>query len=330
MDFTSAQSTPGTGVSMAKGDFHGKGGRLFLIWLANAALTALTFGIYFAWGKAKLFRFFYGNTEFAGSRFRFTGNGKEIFLGTLKAMAVLAGLYAFFFGGAFLAGKSGLPAVAGLFYLAFIAVFIFLSQYAVYATMAYRSSRARFREVDFRLEGRPLEFARRAVPRLLLGLISLGFAFPLYTHWKIGRIYNNLRFGDLEFAWREDAKAYWILALKGFFFSALTLGAYFFFWMPRRFAFILDHLSLGGCRFRGEIRPGEFFRLTLTNVLILFFTLGLGAAWVIARTARFYVSRISLENPERLEDALQVGRRKAGVAGEALGDALDLGVGLGF
>jgi uncharacterized membrane protein YjgN (DUF898 family) len=330
MSIEYAPAAPMSSEPPAKGDFHGEGGALFLLWLGNAALTVLTLGIYFAWGKARVYKFIYGNTEFAGSRFRFTGNGKEIFIGTLKAMAILALLYAILFGGQFLARAAGMAPLIFVSSLVFFAALLFLTQIAIYSALAYRASRARFREIDFRLQGSPLAFAREAMPRLLLGLVTLGLAFPFYTHWKIGRIYGNLRFGNLAFAWRPDAKAYWILALKGYFFSLLTLGVYYFFWMPKRFAFILDHLSLGESRFRGAIRPGEFFALVVTNVLILFCTLGFGAAWVLTRTLRFFVSRVELENPSRLEEALQVGRAKAGVAGEALGNALDLGVGLGF
>jgi uncharacterized membrane protein YjgN (DUF898 family) len=330
MTLAPAPHTPASVTPPAQGDFHGKGGDLFLLWLTNSVLTVLTLGIYFAWGKAKMFRFFYGNTEFAGSRFRFTGTGKEIFIGTLKALAVLLGLYVFFYGGIAIAGRAKLPALSLAVVLVFVGAALCLSQYALYSTLAYRASRARFREIGFRLEGSAFEFMRKAVPLLLLGMLSMGIALPLYTHWKIGRIYNNLRFGDQAFAWREDAQAYWLLALKGFFLSLLTCGIYYFFWMPKRFAFILDHLSVGGCRFRGSLKPGELFGLTLTNILILIGTLGIGAAWVLTRTLRFYVSRVALENPDRLETALQARRQKVGVAGEALGDAMDLGVGLGF
>jgi uncharacterized membrane protein YjgN (DUF898 family) len=314
----------------AKGDFHGKGGELLLLWLGNAALTVLTLGIWFAWGKAKVFRFFYGNTEFAGSRFRFTGNGKEIFLGTLRALAVLAVLYGILFGGNFVAGRLHKPILSFVTLLVFFGALVVLTQFAIYSTMAYRVSRARFREIDFRLEGGAWAFARQAIPRILLGMITLGLAIPYYTHWKISRIYNNLRFGDLRFRWRDDAEAYWVLALRGYFLSLFTFGIYYFFWFPKRFAFLLDHLSVGECRFRGSIKPGEFFMLTVTNLLILGCTLGLGAAWVVTRTMRFFISRVELETPSRLDWAMQAPRGKVGVTGEAVGDALDLGVGLGF
>lgn len=321
---------PAAPESYATGEFHGKGGELFLIWLTNAVLTALTLGIYFAWGKVRLYKFFYSNTEFAGSRFRFTGNGKEIFIGTLKAVGVIFGM-AVVLGLVQFAGiKAGVPligsAAAFLFYLAFA----FLSQYAIYATMGYRASRARFREIAFRLEGNPWQFAREAVPYLAFAVVTLGLALPYYTQWKIGRIYNNLKFGSLAFAWDAEAGAYCRLALKGFFLSILTFGVYYFFWMPKWFAFVQSHLSVGGCRFHGNIKPGELFKLTFTNLLLMVFTLGFGAGWVITRSMRFFLTRMALENPSRLESSLQVARQKVGVTGEAMGDAMDMGVGLGF
>lgn len=330
MTHANSLSTSISEEPMAKGEFHGKGGELFLIWLTNSVLAVLTLGIYFAWGKVRLYQFFYSNTEFAGSRFRFTGNGKEIFIGTLKAIGIIfvmvlgVGLFQ-------VAGQgTGIPALGFVGGAAFYLALGFLSQYAIYATMGYRASRARYREIAFRLEGDPWRFARESIPHLLLGVVTLGIMMPYYTHWKISRIYNNLKFGSLAFAWDADANAYWRLALKGFFLSVLTLGVYYFFWAPKMFAFVRKHLSVGGCRFHGDYTPGELFMLTLTNALIMAFTLGLGVAWVMTRTMRFFVARLELENPSRLEAALQVGRQKVGVTGEAMGDAMDLGVGLGF
>lgn len=319
-----------TAEPMATGGFHGKGGELFLIWVTNAVLTALTLGIYFAWGKVRLYRYFYSNTEFAGSRFRFTGNGKEIFIGTLKAFGVIFGMVVLVGLAQVAALKAGLDFLAPAAFILFYLAFAFLSQFAIYATMGYRASRARFRGIAFRLEGNPWKFAREAVPYLAFAVVTLGLALPYYSQWKIGRIYNNLMFGTLDFAWDADAGAYCRLALKGFFLSILTFGVYYFFWMPQWFAFVQRHLSVGGSRFHGDIKPGELFKLTFTNLLLMVFTLGFGTAWVISRSMRFYLTRMALENPSRLEASLQAPRQKIGVTGEAMGDAMDMGVGLGF
>ncbi len=321
---------PGAPEPMARGDFHGKGEELFLIWLVNSVLSVLTLGIYFAWGKVKLYRWFYSNTEFAGSRFRFTGNGKEIFIGTLKALGLLIGLAVVLVVAQLGANAAGIRQLNYVFGAGFYLAIFFFSQYAIYATMAYRASRARYREIAFRLDGSAWAFAREAILYLLLGVVTLGLALPLYTHFKISRIYNNLKYGSLEFAWDAKAGEYWRLAVKGYFLSALTFGIYYYFWQPKMFAFVRGHLSVGGCRFHGEVTPGDLFKLTITNLLLIVFTLGLGTAWVIPRTLRFYVSRLALENPSRLDASLQAGRSKVAAAGEAMGDAMDMGIGLGF
>lgn len=315
---------------MARGDFHGKGGDLFLLWLANGVLTLLTLGIYFAWGKVRLFKFFYSNIEFAGSRFRFTGTGKEIFLGALKALCALIPLYGALGLSQWASKAFGVPIFGFVSMAAFFAIFIFLSQYAVFASMRYRASRTRFREIAFRLDGDAWLFARGAFPRLLLVLVTLGIAAPLYTHWKIGRIYNNLTFGSLAFEWDAKAGEYWRMVMKGVFLSILTGGIYYFFWVPKWWAFVRGHLSVGGCRFRGDIKPEAFFLLTITNMLLVMCTLGIGAAWAMTRTMKFFLTRLSLEHPSRLEDSIQIARQKVAAGGEAIADAMDMDIGIGF
>jgi uncharacterized membrane protein YjgN (DUF898 family) len=330
MSFENVPSTTVSEEPHARGDFKGTGGELFLIWIVNAVLTALTLGLYFAVAKVRLYRYFYSNTEFAGSRFRFTGNAMEIFIGTLKAIGVLLALIVGFgiLSALLIPLKSSVLTAVSM--VGFYAVFIFLSQFAIYATMAYRASRASYREINFRLEGNPWVFAREAIPYLLVGFVTFGLALPRYTHWKIGRIYNNLRYGTLRFAWDAPLAEYWKLALKGFFLSVLTFGVYYFFWLPKWFAFVRGHLSVGGCRFHGEIKAGELFMITLTNLLLIVFTLGLAAPWAMVRALRFFMTRLTLENPSRLEAALQDRRQKVGANGEAIADAMDMGVGLGF
>jgi uncharacterized membrane protein YjgN (DUF898 family) len=330
MSFENVPSTTASEEPHARGDFKGTGGELFLVWMVNAVLTALTLGLYFAVAKVRLYRYFYSNTEFAGSRFRFTGNAKEIFFGTLKAIGVIIGLIAAFG----LVSALVMPLKMPVLYMASVLVFygamIFLAQFAIYATMAYRASRASYREINFRLEGNPWAFAREAIPYLLVAAVTFGIALPRYTHWKIGRIYNNLRYGTLRFAWDAPLDEYWKLALKGFFLSVLTLGVYYFFWVPKWFAFVRGHISVGGCRFHGDIKPGEFFGLMVTNLLLVACTFGLATPWALVRALRFFMTRLSLENPSRLEAALQDRREKVSAKGEAIADAMDMGVGLGF
>jgi uncharacterized membrane protein YjgN (DUF898 family) len=315
-------------TNVGRGTFHGTGGQLFLVWLKNSILTSLTLGIYFAWARVRLYNYFYSNTEFAGNRFRFTGNGKEILKGMLRASGVLVGLVVVM--SVLQLVSQSHPLLALIPNAGFYLAIIFLVQFAIFSAMRYRFSRARYREVAFHLEGNAWQFAREAMPKLLLSFVTLGLFYPYYSHWRTSKVYNNLRFGSLEFKWDAPAKEYWRLAVKGYLLSMVTFGIYYFFWYPKMFAFVRGHLSLAGNRFQGNIKSGELFGLFFTNALLAVCTFGIAAAWIRVRTLKFYLERLELENPAGLENAIQVGREKVSAGGEVIADAMDLGVGIGF
>ena len=47
-------------------EFTGEGWVYFRIWVVNVALTVVTLGIYSAWAKVRMNRYFYGHTQLAG------------------------------------------------------------------------------------------------------------------------------------------------------------------------------------------------------------------------------------------------------------------------
>ena len=85
---------------------------------------------------------------------------------------------------------------------------------------------------------------------------------------------------------------------------------------------IAHALMLDQARFRLAVRTGPLLGLSLTNVLLLVFTLGFAAPFVQARTIRFMVDRLSAEGEAQLEAARQA---DAGPQhGEGLADAFGL------
>ena len=77
--------------------FHGEGSKYFVIRLLNAILQAVTFNFYYPWAKAAKLDYLYEQTEFAGSRFKFHGTGKEMFIGYLKMLLIVAVIYGGFY-----------------------------------------------------------------------------------------------------------------------------------------------------------------------------------------------------------------------------------------
>jgi uncharacterized membrane protein YjgN (DUF898 family) len=75
----------------------------------------------------------------------------------------------------------------------------------------------------------------------------------------------------------------------------------------------------------------SFFRrmlnLTLTNLLLIIFTLGLGTAWAVIRTARTKLNSVQHQGDPRLDELLQ-DNKEAPKSGEGLLDALDIDISL--
>ena len=91
-------STPGATASMSspiRAAFHGMGGTLLGMHVVNVCLTLVTLGGYHFWAKAKIRRYLFSQTSFAGDRFVYHGTGKELYEGFLKAMLVFGIPYFF-------------------------------------------------------------------------------------------------------------------------------------------------------------------------------------------------------------------------------------------
>lgn len=69
--------------------FVGRRGPLLSLVLKNTLLTILTFGLYRFWAKTWIRRYFWNNVRIAGDAVEYVGQGKELFVGFLIALAVL-------------------------------------------------------------------------------------------------------------------------------------------------------------------------------------------------------------------------------------------------
>lgn len=69
--------------------FTGTGGEYFRIWIVNIALTLVTLGIYSAWAKVRTNRWFYGHTLLANTSFDYLASPMQILKGRLIAVVLL-------------------------------------------------------------------------------------------------------------------------------------------------------------------------------------------------------------------------------------------------
>src|SRR3989337_2410152 len=274
-------------ASVNKFSFHGSGGALFGIQVVNILLTIITVGIYYFWGKVRVRKYLYSQTELMGDRFAYHGTGKELFIGWLKAIVIIGvGLFVIRILTTFV------HPLLGMLIYPIILVFI---PFAMVGAMRYRLSRTSWYGIRFSFRGLfKTAFAKYAVG-LLLTAITLGVYYPFFyanmRHFWI----NNSYFGNTPFHYDgsgRDLLGKFILAI---FLSMITLGIYWFWYKAMVQRYDWEHTAFSALHFKSTVTGGGLLGLTLVNLLLLIFTLGIAFPWVIIRTIRFQFAHLTLE-----------------------------------
>lgn len=300
--------------------FHGEGGTLFGILLINLLLSIVTLGIYRFWGRTKVRRYLWSQTEFEGDRFTYHGTGKELLLGYLKVMLVMVPVIATTFALNAVLGERGALLGVLLFYVAIIV----LTPVAIVGARRYRLSRTSWRGIRFSFRGRTGAFVGLYVGNAFLRVLTLGLSTPFFETSVRRFMTDNVRFGTLRAGFDGkggDIYGRWLLS---FVLSVLTLGIYGFWWLAWRERYFWSHTTVGEAHFRSTVTGGRLMVLQLTNLLLLLVTLGLGGAWVIVRQLRFTIENLVLEGPLDLAAVKQEAQAASGT-GEGLADVLDTG-----
>lgn len=302
-------------------DFKGKGETYFGIIVINWILTAITLGFYYPWAKEKKLKYLYSETYLNGSPFEFHGTGKEMFIGFLKAIGIFITLYAILFVFIFLKMPgTGLL----LFYLGFFAIL----PIAIHGSYRYRMSRTSWRGIRFGYRGDRNELIINFFKWIGLTIITLG----IYGSWLAMNlrkyIISNIRMGDIEMDYEGEGGEYFLLNIKGYFLTIFTLGIYMFWWQKELIEFYVLNLKMykddKSIDFTTSVTGGGIFKLTLVNILLMIFTLGLGYAWVQMRTLNYIISNIELDGNIDLDTIHQTEDNYKDATGEDIEDMLDM------
>jgi len=304
-----------------KTHFFGEGFKLFGILIINVLLMIITLGLYYPWAKAALMRYYYKETEFAGSRFTFHGTGTEMFIGFLKAIGIFI----------LIVGTSGIvsyltnvPALGVIiFYLAFLA----LIPFAIHGSLRYRMSRTSWRGIHGGYRGKLSELVMLYFKGLLLTIVTLGIYAPWFTVELRKYIAHHSRLGSVEFEYTGNGFELLVIHLKGIIFIPVTLGIYIFWYAKNVTDYYINHLHMHQkdkvSTWKSEITVEKIFFNFLINLTIPF-TLGLSLPWVIIANFRLLFNNVRLEgdfNPDEVEQTEQEYRD---ATGEDLLDALDI------
>ena len=205
--------------------YDGRESEILRIVSVNLILNFMTLGLYRFWAKTRLRRYFLSRIAFLGDRFEYTGTGKELFVGFLIVLAILAPVGVVFQFLSHYAVSQGLETVV-IVQTAYALMFYFLIQIAVYRAQRYRLSRTSWRGIRGGQSGSAILYALFAMMWSVITLITLGLAYPLMRRSLQGYKINNARFGDESFHFEGGAGALclaWILPWTGL---ALVVAAF--------------------------------------------------------------------------------------------------------
>lgn len=224
MGGTDMASAPPPGPSNHRVDYRGGAGQVFRIALVNSLLSLLTLGIYRFWARTRLRRYFWSHVELDGDPIEYTGTGMQLFLGFLIVLAILVPLL---FGVDYLVALFPQDAwQQGVIILAQTLGLLFLIQYAVFRARRYRLRHTRWRGIRWNQTGSAPHYAVRAFGYLLLTLVTLGLAYPLFRVKTQRLLMNNTRLGSEAFSFEGKAGPLFKKWLLVWIPSVLTFGGF--------------------------------------------------------------------------------------------------------
>lgn len=333
--------------SAERGAFHGTGGTLLGMHIVNTCLTIVTLGAYHFWGKAKIRRYLFSQTAFAGDRFVYHGTGKELYQGFLKAMLVFGIPYfALSAAHAFLALPRwvdlSLQMLAGLVLFLYVPI-------AIVNARRYRCTRTSWRGIRFSFRGRTWDFLKLYAGGWFFTVLSIGTYYPYFQTRRQAFFHSHTYFGNRRFQFTGHGSGlmvpfavtlfltYVVVSLCGLAIALqltnawLTLllipcllGPVWIWLLAQKQKYFWDHTWFGTARFSSAVTWQKLFTLYLGNLALVLVTLGFAWPWVTVRNARFFTDTLSLQGPTDLDLVLQ-DTTDSSVTGEGLSNLLDTG-----
>ena len=335
-------------------------GALFRIFYVNLILTIVTLGIYRFWAKTKLRRYIWRNVVIGGESFEYTGTGKELLIGFLKAVVVLF-VPLVLIGVLELALNPPWDSIVGA--LKFVAIVIVFTA-GSYAARRYRMSRTTWSGIRFQQTGSPWRYVWLTVRGSLLSALTLGLYVPWFRTQITAYETANLHLGSEPFrftgvgrdlfkrwlvvwlvavvslvvvglavgatAWTlagtlaQDTKALvWTFApLTALVIAALLTALPFMWYRAAEMRYYASHTRLGDLRFTLSVRGRNILGFYLMNALILAVTLGIAFPVLIRRRVTFWTRWLTLDGTLDLAAIHQTERGPR--TGEGLANFFDM------
>ncbi|MCW8916439.1 MAG: YjgN family protein [Magnetovibrio sp.] len=341
---------------------HTELGPMFKIVLTNLVLTILTLGIYRFWGKTRLRQYLWGHVEVMGDRLEYTGTGKELFLGFLFVFFVI--LLPFFFVVGFLQNfYLDRPDVLATIQFTQSILIVFLIGIAIFRARRYRLTRTHWRGIYGNQTGSAIGYSLLMMGCSFLSAMTFGLAWPWCSvrlrkyemkHTWVGDQQPEFTpqtkklYGPFIVAWfgtivyfvavvtifgataeamfatqPEDPSSILLLGLVGY--GLMIPGAAIFLWYRgKAYSHFVSSTKFVDHNFTSAITGVGFAGLSVGNVLIMLFSLGLASPFVYRRYLNFVENRVGLSGDGDFSDLMQSELGKP-TRGEGLADAFDVG-----
>jgi uncharacterized membrane protein YjgN (DUF898 family) len=312
---------PGPGP-LRRPSFHGQGGTLFGIHLVNTLLTLVTLGVYYFWAKTRLRRYLLGQTEIEGDRFAYHGTGRELLLGTIKAVLVF-GVPIFLLNVVQnVLDVPGLVKVAaGVIYGSLLFVFF---PVAMVGARRYRLSRTSWRGIRFSFRGRVWELVKIFIIGNFLTGLTFGLYYPYFLVARQTFMVSHAYFGSERFDFVGRGRDLFWPYVVAILLTLPTLGLCWVWYVARKRRYFWDHTSFGTARFACTVTGGALLGLWVVNLLLLVCTLGIAWPWVRVRNIDFAFRNLALVGPLDLARIQQEAQRASSI-GEGLSGFFDSG-----
>jgi uncharacterized membrane protein YjgN (DUF898 family) len=301
--------------------FFGKGGDFFKIKIVNIIFSILTLGLYYPWAKAKTLSYLYSHTSFEDQPFAFTGTGKEMFKGFIKAVLIIMVIYACFIIGV----MQHLPLLALLGYI----LLLLILPIAIHGAYKYRMAKTTWRGIRFGYLGSRAELTKLFFKDLFFTIITLGIYGSWFQIHLRSYILGNIKIGNASFSYKGNGATYFGINIKGLLLTFITSGIFIFWWKKEQFEYYMNNLELTQgdkkVEFTSTMTGGQLAILTITNMLLIIFTLGIGFAWVEVRTLQFVARNITITGNYSFDELQQTQQNYTNATGEDISDLLDLG-----
>jgi uncharacterized membrane protein YjgN (DUF898 family) len=342
-------------------EFTGNWREYLSIAITNALLIICTLGVYRFWASARQRRYLWSRTRFIDDSLEWTGTGKEMFLGFLIVICVIAPFLLFFqflFPALIAHGKA--EAAFGIVFL-FEIGFFYLGGFARFRALRYRLSRTYWHGIRGGSDDPGWNYGGEYLGRLVLSFMTMFIVYP----WAATRLWNGrwnaMSFGPLRFRANLDAeglKARWAalylvptgIALAGaaIYFSitpgagaapqaglaimVLIFALAFYVgiplatlcWYAKYFRHAADATKLGDLEFSFDATTLQWLGLFLGNLCLAIVTLGFGITYWGYRNWAFMVRHLHVYGTVDLSD-LRQSTTHAPREAEGFADAFDVG-----